>query len=689
MKIIRCDNAGENKVLERESDKKDLEIIFEYTAPGTPQQIGVVERAFVTVMGRARAMMNHAAFTMAKRQQLWCEAAQTATMLDNILVQESSKSPPFTQFFGVDAKYAKHLRVFGEMCVVADTDNRVGRTKIDPSGKISLFVAYSTQHAGDVYRLLNPKTSRVIHSRDVKWIGKTWAEFCKIKMIDRASGYVDPDEDLQLEEDEDQDEQEEEIEPEEDEQEVIQVGQSQAEEPTETPVGVASDEPVASRTRSQTTASEPVAARTRQALGTNPEMSAFADVKDDKTLNEWLHEIAFVTSTISDPDEPQNFQEAWWDPDLISREKLREAIRLEFKKMLDMGLWRHVKRNDHPNDCRLVECRWVFKVKRNGVYRARLVGKGFSQIPDVDFTDNYSPVVNDVTFRAVMARMIIENMKGKVVDIDNAFLNGDLEHGVYMKIPEGYDEVINPGVDKEDCLILQKAIYGLVQAARQFWKKIVDKMQEGGFKLSETDPCMLYKEDEKGVCIIIIYIDDMLIIGKEEAIDDAIKVLQGHFQVKDPTSLEDYLGVQIVQSDDDKKPWLGQPTIIKSLEKQFGERVAKKKMTVTPGTPGFIGGKGDHISKVDEKTQSMYRSGVGTLLYLTKHSRPDITNPVRELSKSMDGASMAQVTEMYRVINFVLETKTLGLRMVPIFNDGVWKMEALSDSDFANDKNTR
>ena len=65
-------------------------------------------------------------------------------------------------------------------------------------------------------------------------------------------------------------------------------------------------------------------------------------------------------------------------------------------------------------------------MKRNGVYRARLVAKGFSQIPGVDFTDNYSTVVNDVIFRVVVARMIIENMKGKVVDIDNAFLNGDL-----------------------------------------------------------------------------------------------------------------------------------------------------------------------------------------------------------------------------------------------------------------------
>ena len=126
-------------------------IIFEYTAPGTPQQNGVVERALVTVVGRARPMMNHVGFTMTKRQQLWYEAAQTATMLDNILVQVSAKSPPFTQFYGVDAKYAKHLRVFGEMCAVADTNNKVGRTKIDPRGKISLFVGYSTQHAGDVY----------------------------------------------------------------------------------------------------------------------------------------------------------------------------------------------------------------------------------------------------------------------------------------------------------------------------------------------------------------------------------------------------------------------------------------------------------------------------------------------------------------------------------------------------------
>ena len=164
-------------------------------------------------------------------------------------------------------------------------------------------------------------------------------------MADRASGHVDPDEDFQLEE-EDQDIDEDDSENEDD-SEPIQVIQPQAEEPREPSDQVEDDEPVVSRTRSQT---EPVAARTGQSLGSDPEVIAFAYVMEEKALNEWLHEIAFVTSTMSDPDGPQSFQEAWWDPDLIAREKWHEAICLEFKKMLDKGVWRHENRKDHPQD---------------------------------------------------------------------------------------------------------------------------------------------------------------------------------------------------------------------------------------------------------------------------------------------------------------------------------------------------
>ena len=84
-------------------------IIFEYTATGTPQQNTYVEGAFQMIMESPRAMMKFAGFTTSKRKQLWCEAANTATMLDNILVHEQDSAPPYTMFYGQDVKYDKHL----------------------------------------------------------------------------------------------------------------------------------------------------------------------------------------------------------------------------------------------------------------------------------------------------------------------------------------------------------------------------------------------------------------------------------------------------------------------------------------------------------------------------------------------------------------------------------------------------
>ena len=101
VKFIRCDNARENKKLEGKCDADGLGIIFEYTATGTPQENAYVERAFPTLMGRARAMMNFAGFTTEKRKQLCYEAANTATMLDNILVHEQNGAPlPALCFMG-------------------------------------------------------------------------------------------------------------------------------------------------------------------------------------------------------------------------------------------------------------------------------------------------------------------------------------------------------------------------------------------------------------------------------------------------------------------------------------------------------------------------------------------------------------------------------------------------------------
>ena len=115
-------------------------------------------------------------------------------MLDNILVCEQNSAPPYTMFYGKNAKYAKHLRTFGEICVTDNTSNKVGRTKLDTRGRLSMFMfmGYSTQHAGDVHRFLHLKTNHGIYSRDVQMLGKMWNKFYSIPSNHSADAYVDP-----------------------------------------------------------------------------------------------------------------------------------------------------------------------------------------------------------------------------------------------------------------------------------------------------------------------------------------------------------------------------------------------------------------------------------------------------------------------------------------------------------------
>ena len=88
----------------------------------------------------------------------------------------------------------------------------------------------------------------------------------------------------------------------------------------------------------------------------------------------------------------------------------------------------------------------------------------------------------------------------------------------------------------------------------------------------------------------------------------------------------------------------------------------KERLSLTPGTPRFTVRRLENLEdKVDPEDLETYRSGVGTLLYLTKHSRPDICNPVRELSKTMDAPPPVHLKEMYKVSRHVLSTRGYGL----------------------------
>ena len=110
--------------------------------------------------------------------------------------------------------------------------------------------------------------------------------------------------------------------------------------------------------------------------------------------------------------------------------------------------------------------------------------------------------------------MMVGKLDSLVMDVETAFLFGEIDEEIFIS-PVGMEE-IDPGSSSADSYQLLKGIYGLWQVARQFWKTFVNttKQEPFGFQVSDEDPCMLFKKNMLGVCIIIMYVDDMLIIGK-------------------------------------------------------------------------------------------------------------------------------------------------------------------------------
>jgi Reverse transcriptase (RNA-dependent DNA polymerase) len=239
---------------------------------------------------------------------------------------------------------------------------------------------------------------------------------------------------------------------------------------------------------------------------------------------------------------------------------------------------------------------------------------------------------------------------------------------------------------KDECLILKKTIYGLVQSARQFYVKLVEALKGCGFEGSPVDPCLWTRNSSSGIVMMAIYVIDCLTIETDTAIDEAIESMKNYgFGLKVENDLTDYLS-KISQDIDQGKAWIMQPHLIRHLRERFGEEVQDMKHYSTPGTPRFkIVRPNDEIDGVNAMMQSRYRSGVGMLLYLIKHSCPDIASVVRELSKCMDSATMAANKEMLRVTKFVLDTESYGLKIEPKASEENWDLVVYSDRDWAGD----
>ena len=131
-----------------------------------------------------------------------------------------------------------------------------------------------------------------------------------------------------------------------------------------------------------------------------------------------------------------------------------------------------------------------------------------------------------------------------------------------------------------------------------------------------------------------------------------------------------------------------QDNLLQKIEKTFGELVKNMQTYDMPAGTGMrvMRSKEGLVSK---KEQTIYRSGVGMLLFLVKYSRPDLANIIRELSRENDGATKGHMSMLLHVIKFALDTRNRVLKF-ELKNEGCeWALKAFCDSDWAGNKNNR
>ena len=203
------------------------------------------------------------------------------------------------------------------------------------------------------------------------------------------------------------------------------------------------------------------------------------------------------------PDEPRSYTEALRSPD---SELWIKAMSKEMDSLIKNKTWEEV---DRPAGRTVVDCKWVYKIKQKADgsverYKARLVGKGFTQKIGQDYEETFAPVARYDSFRILMAIAARNGWRPQQMDMKTAFLYGNLKEEIYMNLPEGHRKA-------GKVARLLKCIYGLKQSAREWYELLAALLRKLGFITSHFDPCISIHTSE--TTFISIYVDDISVFA--------------------------------------------------------------------------------------------------------------------------------------------------------------------------------
>ncbi|GKE66884.1 retrotransposon protein, putative, ty1-copia subclass [Tanacetum coccineum] len=223
---------------------------------------------------------------------------------------------------------------------------------------------------------------------------------------------------------------------------------------------------------------------------------------------------------------------------------MQGAIDEEMNSMKVNEVWIEV---DPPPNAKIVRSKWLFKKKTDmdgkvHTYKDRLVAVGFTRTYMIDYEETFSPVADIRAIRILIAIAAYYDYEIWQMDVKTAFLNGRLDEDIYMVQIEGY---VNPKYPNCVCK-LQRSIYGLKQASRQWNKRFDKEIKKFGFTQNHDEPCVYRKAGGSNVVFLILYVDDILIMGNNiPRLKEVKDYLGKYFSIKDLGEAAYILGIKI------------------------------------------------------------------------------------------------------------------------------------------------
>ncbi|KAL2884528.1 Copia protease [Ceratocystis lukuohia] len=351
---------------------------------------------------------------------------------------------------------------------------------------------------------------------------------------------------------------------------------------------------------------------------------------------------------------------------LAASEKWRVAIDKEIENMLAYNVFEFVKA---PEGRSLIPMKWVFKVKLDGKYKARLVARGDKQKEGIDYNKTFASTAHTDSWRILMACAVVTGRVVRQADITAAYLHGIIQEDVYVKPPvelqdyfkrfpeAGYKVGFAPGL----VIKLKRTLYGLKQSGHEWQQVLKSNLKEMGFHQIPCDPAT-YRDDVRDVTVCT-HVDDLLYDGLDErTVKDFERDLCNRFHTNLSEVPKWLLGVNLALNPNGIS--LDQITLIENILEEAGMQDCKPSSTpaeLPESCPWQDKGNdpGDH--ELGKRLADRYRRLVGRMMYASTMTRPDIAYALSKLVAAFKAPKESDNKALMKLLQYLSTNKSFRI----------------------------